>query len=83
MTTDHSASNPRTLRTTDALIEHGLLDPGERDAIEQVARQFAIAITPSVLETIATGDPDHSIARQYVPSAAENTIAPDELDDAA
>ena len=81
MTTDHSARKPRTVRTSDALIEHGLVDAGERDAIDQVARQFAVAITPSVLETITTSDPEYGVARQYVPSAAENTIAPDELDD--
>ncbi len=81
MTNDQSASKPRTVRTTDALIERGLLDAADRDAIEQVTRQFAVAITPSVLETIATGDSEYGVARQYVPSAAENTISPDELDD--
>lgn len=81
MTTDHPASKPRTVRTTDALIEHGLLDDSARQAINQVAEQFAVAITPSVLETIVTHDPEHGVARQYVPSTAENTITPGELDD--
>lgn len=81
MTTDRSAIAPRTLRTTDALVEHGLVDATERAAIDRVAEQFAIAITPSVLETIAGGDPDKGIARQYVPSTAENTFTPGELDD--
>ena len=36
VTTDHSARKPRTVRTTDALIEHGLVDAGERDAIDHV-----------------------------------------------
>ena len=81
VTTDQPTSKPRTIRTTDALIEHGLVDENGRDAIDRVAQQFAVAITPSVLETIATSDPEQGVARQYVPSPAENTITPSELDD--
>lgn len=72
---------PRTVRTTGALIEHGLVTAREQDAIERVAAQFAVAITPSVVAAIADHDPDGAIARQYVPSAAENTITGDELAD--
>ena len=81
MTTEPPAIKSRTLRSGDALIEHGLIDATERAAIDRVAEQFAIAITPSVLETIASGDPEGGVARQYVPSVAENTITAGELDD--
>lgn len=81
MTTDRPTSTRRTVRTTGALIDHGLVDARARDAIERVAAQFAVAITPSILETIADHDPDGAIARQYVPSVAENTITADERAD--
>ena len=81
MARDDDLTKHRTTRTTSELVEQGLIAPDQRSDIERVAQQFAIAITPSVLETIATRDSEGGVARQYVPSAAENTITPDELDD--
>ena len=41
---------------------------------------MAIAITPEMLALIDRADPAHDpIARQFVPSAAETEISPDEL----
>jgi len=74
-------TQPRTARTTDDLVGQGLIAPSARAEIERVAQQFAVAITPSVLETIKSDDPEGGVAQQYVPNAAENTVTPDELDD--
>ena len=76
-----SQKSPTTLRTAPELFEHGLIAPDELGKIEQVAAQFSVAITPSVLATIKDADPHGAVARQYVPSAAENATSAAELDD--
>ncbi len=70
----------RTARTIDQLVDLGLADAGTRQALEAVADQFAVAITPTVIETIAD-DSDGPVARQFVPDARELEIAPGERDD--
>ena len=40
-------------------------------ALREVARRYAIAVTPAVAALIDRGDPDDPIARQYIPSANE------------
>jgi lysine 2,3-aminomutase len=81
VTVDKRSKITTTIRTSDGLLEHDLITEDARAEIDRVAQQFAIAITPSVLETIVTADPDLGVARQYVPSAAENTITASELHD--
>lgn len=78
---DDRTTSPRTIRSTSELIDHGLIAPEQSDEIERVAQQYAVAITPSLLETIATSDPDGGVAKQYVPSKVELTTSRDELDD--
>ncbi len=69
----------RILRRTDALIAAGVVPAGRRRAVERVARRFAVALTPHVVELVeAGGDP---IARQFVPSAAELRATPKERAD--
>ncbi|MFL5294748.1 MAG: lysine-2,3-aminomutase-like protein [Phenylobacterium sp.] len=59
----------RTLRTLDALEAAGLVAPGRRPALERVAAQYAVAITPAMAQLVETaGDP---IGRQFTPSEAE------------
>ncbi len=68
----------QTLRTLDALEREGLLTPDPR--LAAAAQSMAIAITPEMLALIDRGDPAHDpIARQFVPSAAETEVSPDEL----
>src|SRR5689334_12759262 len=68
-----------TLRDTTALIEAGLIPSADRDAIEAVARRYAIALTPTMRALIeAPGDP---IARQFIPTADELITAPHEHPD--
>jgi len=71
----------RTLRTTDDLHNHDLIEAPARAALGLVAEQYAVAITPAVLKTIETSDPSCGVARQYVPSTDELNTTPSELDD--
>jgi lysine 2,3-aminomutase len=70
----------QTLRTLEALERDGLVAADPR--LAEAAEAMAIAITPEMLGLI---DRDHiaddPIARQFVPSAAETEIAPEELAD--
>jgi lysine 2,3-aminomutase len=68
-----------TLRTADALVAAGLVEPAERANIDTVAQRYAIAITPAVRALIRErGD---AIARQFTPDAAELRVAPNEAAD--
>ena len=71
----------RTLRTPRALREAGLLRPEAEAAAARVAERFAISVTPHVAALIDAADPADPIARQYIPDAAELTIAPHEVED--
>jgi lysine 2,3-aminomutase len=84
-TTTHDA---RTLRTADALVSAGLIAPAARDAAAEVARRYAVAITPAMRALIPAliptgigpgvapgGDP---IGRQFLPDPAELVTAPHE-----
>ena len=68
-----------TLRDTNALIDAGLIDPAQSEAIDAVAARYAIAITLAMRALI--GAPDDPIARQFVPDAAELLTAPHEHPD--
>ena len=69
----------QTLRTLKALERERLVEPDPR--LAAAAEAMAIAITPEMLGLIDRGDPADPIARQFVPSAAETRIAPEELAD--
>jgi len=60
-----------TLRTIDALVEHGFADRRDRTDLEKVAARYAVAITPDVAVLIDASDANDPIARQYVPSKFE------------
>ena len=69
----------QTLRTPEALAEIGLVDAGDLPALRRVAEQYAVSLTPAVAELVEHAhDP---IARQFVPSAAELDVRPEELAD--
>jgi len=66
-----------TLRTPNALVDAGLADPRDLAALERVAAQYAVAITPTMVELA-----DHAgVARQFVPTEAELSTTPDESAD--
>ena len=71
----------RTLRSPDALVGAGLVAPERLPALERVAAQYAVAITPPMAELIDPADPHDPIARQFTPTAAELDVGPEELAD--
>jgi lysine 2,3-aminomutase len=62
---------PKTLRRLSDLEDAGLASADKRTALEKVAAQYAIAITPAIAELIDRADPNDPIARQFVPDPAE------------
>ncbi|HVI30978.1 lysine-2,3-aminomutase-like protein [Phenylobacterium sp.] len=71
----------RTLRRLPDLAEAGLVPAERLPALERVAAQYAVAITPAMTDLIDAADPDDPIARQFVPTAAELVQAPEESAD--
>ena len=72
---------PKTLRHLSELSEAGLVDPDKRAALERVAAQYAVAITPAMAGLIDATDPHDPIARQFVPDPAELDVRPEESAD--
>ncbi len=48
----------------------------QRDALDEVASRYAVALPPALAALIDRNDPNDPIARQFVPDAAELDIAP-------
>ncbi|MCI0600746.1 MAG: lysine-2,3-aminomutase-like protein [Beijerinckiaceae bacterium] len=71
----------RVLRTVGELVEAGLAPAELRDAIEQSGAAYAIGVTGTLANLIDPSDPGDPIARQFVPSLAELSRWPDEMDD--
>ena len=67
----------RPLTTVPALIEAGLAAPGEAPALEAVAAEFRVRLTPGM----ATAAADPGVAAQFVPDARELRVRPEELAD--
>ncbi|HEY8617730.1 lysine-2,3-aminomutase-like protein [Phenylobacterium sp.] len=61
----------RTLRRLPDLAEAGLVAAEALPALERVAAQYAVAITPAMAELVDAADPADPIARQFVPAEAE------------
>jgi lysine 2,3-aminomutase len=82
---DGSSHDQRTLRDADALAAAGLIAPEARDVIAEVARRYAVAITPAMRDLIgpgiASGIAPDPIALQFVPDPAELITAPHESRD--
>ena len=72
---------PKTLRHLSELGESGLVASDKRAALEKVAAQYAIAITPAMSKLIDRADPADPIARQFVPDPAELAVQPEERAD--
>ena len=72
---------PKTLRHLSELSEAGLIPADQRAALERVAAQYAVAITPAMAALIDPADPRDPIAMQFVPDAAELEVQPEETAD--
>jgi lysine 2,3-aminomutase len=58
------------------------LVPAERAAeLDAVAERWSVGLTPGLASRIDPSDPNDPLARQFVPSAEELLVSPDELDD--
>jgi lysine 2,3-aminomutase len=71
----------RTLRTAHDLVAAGFASPRSKDAIEDVAARYAIAITPAMAALIDAPDAADPIARQFLPDVAELTSLASEQSD--
>jgi lysine 2,3-aminomutase len=71
----------KTLRSPMALADAGLVAAERLPALERVAAQYAVAITPAMADLIDAADPDDPIARQFLPTEAELRVLPEESAD--
>ena len=71
----------QTLRRPAALAGAGLVPAERLPALERVAAQYAVAITPAMAGLIDPDDPGDPIARQFLPTEAELLRLPQERDD--
>jgi lysine 2,3-aminomutase len=69
----------KTLRSPKALASAGLVAPERLPALERVAAQYAVAITPTMAELIEAAD--DPIGRQFIPDEAELRALPEESAD--
>lgn len=81
LSTRFAAARQRTLRTANELVDAQLLATSDVETADRVAERYAVAVTPHVAGLIARGDPSDPIARQYIPTAAELELAPEERAD--
>ncbi len=68
----------RALTTVPALIEAGLAAPGDAPALQAVAGEFRIRLTPQMQQAARAAA---GVAAQFVPDARELQIRPEELAD--
>jgi lysine 2,3-aminomutase len=61
----------KTLRTPAELAAAGLVAPDRVAELAQVAKRYAVAVTPAIGALIDPTDPHDPIARQFVPDIAE------------
>jgi lysine 2,3-aminomutase len=69
------------MRRVEELAAAGLVEAERLDEIRRVARRYAVALTPEMAALIDPADPADPIAAQFVPSAAELFMAPEERSD--
>jgi len=66
------------IRDAQSLVDAGLISHGDHDEVEKVAARYAVSLTPTVRSLIDSADPADPIARQFVPTGAELSEAPNE-----
>jgi lysine 2,3-aminomutase len=68
----------KTLRQPQELIDQGLAPAAAFADLEKVAARYAVAVTSDIAGLIDPEDADDPIARQFIPSAQELRIQPNE-----
>jgi lysine 2,3-aminomutase len=76
-----SSTNRMNLSTPAHLLAAGLISQSNLAQIEEVAEEFAIAITPHIHSLIDRTDPGDPIAAQFVPTQSEMIWSGDERAD--
>ena len=71
----------KTLRSARDLAGAELIPADRIPALERVAAQYAVAITPALAELIDPADPHDPIGLQFLPSEAELDVLPGESGD--
>ena len=70
-----------TIRTGGDLIAAGLAAADRAAEIDAVAARYAVAVTPDIAALIDRDDPRDPVARQYLPTADELRVTPEERAD--
>jgi lysine 2,3-aminomutase len=71
----------RRLTSVDDLLEAGFIAPEDREDFDEVARRYAIAITPAIANAIDSSAANDPIGRQFIPSRRELDVHPRERAD--
>lgn len=74
-------ADTRSLKTPEELAAAGLIGPDALEEARSVAERYAIAVTPAIAALIDRADEADPIARQFLPSAEELTLLPQERED--
>jgi len=69
------------LRTAQQLNAAGIIAEHDVASVAQISERFAVGISPAMRRLINPTDPQDPIAAQFVPSAVELNLAPEELAD--
>ncbi len=78
---DKSSGKAKALVTVEDLFAQGLVAKEQVPALQQVAREFSIRLTPEVLRQIKGERADDPVALQYVPQTKELEVSPQEIAD--
>lgn len=71
----------KSLHSLDDLVEAGLVQHNQADALRPVAGYYAIAVTDAMASLIDRNDPRDPIALQFLPDQRELEVKPEELND--
>ena len=81
MTQSLSDQKRPVLRSIEGLVQAGLLPPDASANMEALAKQYALAITPDLMDLMDANNPEDPIRKQFVPDLRELTVTADEIDD--
>lgn len=71
----------KPLQTLQSLEQHNLVSRSELNELNKVVADFSVSITDQMHQLIDKNDPDDPIAKQFIPSAEELKISPEEKAD--
>src|SRR5262245_41812583 len=69
------------IRNPTELVDAALDQAQERPPLDKVAARYAVAISPEMMAAMNFADPSDPVARQFIPSAQELEVTPEEHSD--